>query len=44
MSVKANLAQDNGDILGIILSYISLFVIVLCIPILSAVIIFMKKE
>ena len=44
MSSRANLAQGNGDILGIILSYITLFVIVLCIPILSVIIIFMKKE
>ena len=44
MSVKANAAKENGDILGIIISYIILFVIVLCIPILSCLIIFMKKE
>jgi hypothetical protein len=44
MSVKANVAKENGDILGIIISYIILFVIVLCIPILSCLIIFMKKE
>ena len=44
MSVKANFAKENGDILGIIISYIILFVIVLCIPILSCLIIFMKKE
>ena len=44
MSVKANLAQENGDILGIILSYITLFFIVLFIPILSLVIVFMIKE
>ena len=44
MSVKANVAKENGDILGIILSYVTLFVIVLFIPILSIIIIFMKKE
>ena len=44
MSVKANAAKENGDILGIIISYIILFAIVLCIPILSCLIIFMKKE
>ena len=44
MSVKANFAKENGDILGIIISYIILFAIVLCIPILSCLIIFMKKE
>lgn len=44
MSVKANLARENGDILGIILSYITLFAIVLFIPILSLVIVFMIKE
>ena len=44
MSFKANVAKENGDILGIIISYIILFVIVLCIPILSCLIIFMKKE
>ena len=44
MSVKANVAKENGDILGIIISYIILFVIVLCIPIFSCLIIFMKKE
>ena len=44
MSAKASFAKENGDILGIIISYIILFVIVLCIPILSCLIIFMKKE
>ena len=44
MSVKANVAKENGDILGITISYIILFVIVLCIPILSCLIIFMKEE
>ena len=44
MSAKANVAKENGDILGIIISYIILFAIVLCIPILSCLIIFMKKE
>jgi|LauGreDrversion4_2_1035121.scaffolds.fasta_scaffold2058987_2 hypothetical protein len=44
MSVKANLAQENGDILGIIFSYISLFIIVLFIPTLSFAIVFTIKE